>query len=699
MLRATQPAYVNDELRQVPVKPWRKVHLDFHNSQHIPSIGEAFDADEFGDTLVNAYVDGIVVFAKDMHGYFYYPSQYGPVHKGLSFDLLGAQVKACRDRGIKVYAYYCVTWDNYLAEHHPEWLVVKRDRTTYLPKFDETPRWTALCLTNDAFVNLVLDHSREVLERHELDGIWYDMPLPIGGECFCRNCLAALQDAGKDPFDVGTQRQHKQDLLVGFMRRAHDLAQEIRPGTQVDQNNQTRFGLAERAPFMGNIDIEALPTAAGWGYYYFPTTVRYARNFGTSVYGLTGRFHRSWADFGGLKHPHQLQIELSGIVAQGAHCGIGDQAPPHGRLDPAVYQTIGHAFARIKALEPFLDGAAPVTEAAIVASGHPLDHLGRDRVSDSVQYEDAVYGFTKLLTEAHVQFDVVEPDVDLERYRLLLLPENLCVDRALADRLSTYLREGGAIIASAGAATLNNGHEVWAESLGLEVRGPSPFTPAYLTFNGTESSNGLWEGLPAYEFALYEGALQLAPSDSSVVRAHLGEPLFQRNSNHYTSHQQTPFDHETNFAAIALADRLAVTAFPIGSSYYRQGYWIYREIFQRLVRAVLPRPLIDTDAPSTADVTLTHQQATSVHSERWLVHLVNFSASRRSPAHVEYHEDSLPLRDVRVSLAMDSPVARAYLAASNTGLNLRKSEQGWNVVVPRIDHDEIVVFELDPSSA
>src|SRR5919197_916806 len=131
----TRPLWIDPRRQRVPARPWRKIHLDFHNSQHMPDIGAAFNADEFGDRLVQAHVDAIVVFAKDMHGYFYYPSAYGPVHPHLSFDLLGQQVEACRRRGIAVYAYYCVTWDNYLAEHHPEWLVFKRDRTTYLPRF------------------------------------------------------------------------------------------------------------------------------------------------------------------------------------------------------------------------------------------------------------------------------------------------------------------------------------------------------------------------------------------------------------------------------------------------------------------------------------------------------------------------------------------------------------------------------------
>lgn len=92
------PLWIDARLRGLPARPWRKIHLDYHNSQHMPSVGERFDADEFGDRLLAAHVDAIVVFAKDMHGYFYYPSAYGPVHNGLKCDLLGEQVRACRRR-------------------------------------------------------------------------------------------------------------------------------------------------------------------------------------------------------------------------------------------------------------------------------------------------------------------------------------------------------------------------------------------------------------------------------------------------------------------------------------------------------------------------------------------------------------------------------------------------------------------------
>ncbi|HWQ15270.1 MAG TPA: alpha-amylase family protein [Roseiflexaceae bacterium] len=725
---AQRPPWIDPRLRELPPRPWRKIHLDFHNSQHIPRIGERFDPDEFGDTLLRGHVDAVVVFAKDMHGFFYYPTRHAPRHPGLEFDLLGQQVAACHSRGIKVYAYYCVTWDNYLAEQRPEWLVWTRNRTTYLPRFDEPPGWTALCLTNEDFVGLVLDHSAEILERYDLDGIWYDMPLPRGGECFCRNCLAALRAAGQDPFDTLAQRRHKQELLTDFMRRAHEQAHRIRPGCQVDQNNQTRLGLGARAPYMDNIDIEALPTAF-WGYLYFPANVRYARTFGRSVAGMSGRFHRSWADFGGLKHVSQLRSELPAIVAQGAQCDLGDQLPPSGRLDLAVYETIGQAYAEVERLEPFLERAVPVTEAAIVVSGAPLEDIGSSHPELAGGTGQAVYGLTRLLMECRVQFDIVEPDQEIERYRLLVLPDGLAVDEPLAARLRAYLAGGGALIAAHSALRLAGTGALWAEELGLEYRGESPFAPAYLKLlfatEGTDRTAGkaeeatpevdrtlspastprsralvsvssvadIWRGLPDYEYALYDGAAQWLPRDPSAVVARLGEPLFQRSAAHYTSHAQTPFDHLTDYAAAALRGRLAAVAFPLGASYHRHGYWIYREVFRRLLGAVLPERLVESDAPLSAELALTHQASAGDRPERWMVHLVNFSPNRRSPEHCEYLEDPIPLRDVRVLLRAGRSIVRAYLAASGAALPLRAVDGGWETVVPRVDHGQIVVFE------
>jgi hypothetical protein len=673
--------WIDPTIAALPSGRWRKIWLDFHNSQHIPSIGAKFDAEEWGDRLLAGNVNSIVVFAKDMHGYFYYPSAYGPVHRGLSVDLLGAQVSACRKRNIHVRAYYCTTWDNYLAENHPEWLVFKRDRTSYLPAFDATPHWTALCLAHDDFVDLELKHIKEFTSRYELDGVALDMPVPIDGECFCVECLRQLRARNLDPFDKAVQHNHKHEMHKAFIAKVHDTVKAARPGCEVDFNGQCVYGLGERVASMDSIDIEALPTAF-WGYYYFPTIVRYTRNFGVPVYGLTGRFANHWGDFGGLKLPAQLQTEVASIVANAARCDTGDQMPPSGRLDPAVYHVIGKAYGHIKSIEPYLDGAAPVTEAALLTAGLPLESPGTE----------SNYGLVKLLIESRVQFDVHEPGAAWERYGLVLLGDDLPVDRELASRLYSFVESGGALVVIHRSGLIAGTDETWLDRYGFAYAGLSPFKPAYFVPQVNMTGD-----IPTYEYALYEGASQWKWQAPATPLALLGEPLFQRSSEHYTSHQQTPFDHLTSYTALAKSGRVALVGFPLGISYYKYGYWIYRRALQQAMSGVLPATLIQSNAPLSTEITLTHQAAQPAggRKERYLIHIVNFSPLRHTPSHPDYHEDPIALTDVaiRVNLPVRRSQARAVVAGTILPVTATESG-GVQVTVPRVPIHEIVALEV-----
>jgi hypothetical protein len=672
--------WIDPALRSLPARPWRKVHLDFHNSQHITRIGERFNANEFGDLLAEAEVNAIVVFAKDMHGYFYYPSKYGPVHPGLKFDLLGAQVEACRKRKIAVYAYYCTCWDNYLAETRPEWLQVRRDRTNYLPKFDQVPSWTGLCAAHEPFVRLMVDHTTEFVSRYELDGAWFDMPVARDSECFCRECLRALEAAGKDPADKTVQHIRSHDLHVNLIARLTKAAKSARPGCQVDYNQQGRFGLAQRVPHMDNIDLEALPTGS-WGYYYFPTSVRYVRNHHISVYGMTGRFVTSWADFGGLKTPAQLQVESASIVANAAGVDVGDQMPPNGRLDPAVYHVIGKAFRTIRRMEPYLDQAVPVAEAALLVSGVPASECTTE----------ANYGLVKLLMESHLQFDIVEPSTAWERYGTILLPEDRPVSEAMANRLHQYLAQGGSVIVVHHGGLLEGTQKSWLERYGLTYEGDSPFKPAYLVPG--EKFTG---DIPAYEYALYDGASQWKIGGQAVEVARLGVPAFQRGPKSYTSHRHTPFDHASPYAAIARAGRLALFGFPLGTSYIDRGYWVYRAAFQHVWKSIAPAPVLETNAPVNTEVTVTHQAARpdAGRPERYLVHVVNFSPTRGIAKHPVYHDDPSPLVDITLKLNLPLKLRAVQAAVSGQPLKFKATSSAVEVTLAKVPIHELISFEL-----
>jgi len=659
--------------------PWRKVHLDFHNSKYVPKIGAKFNADEWGDQLVAGNVDSIVVFAKDMHGYFYYPSKYGPVHPGLSFDLLGEQVKACGKRNIAVYAYYCTSWDNYLADAHPEWNMRKLDGSDYRPKIGEIPGWTALCLGNREFVDLMANHIQEFVSKYELDGAWFDMAEPIAQECYCNDCLHQITASGKDPYNKEVQKAHQNKNFIEFHRRISDLVRGISPSCQVDFNDNGIGKVGERAEFLDSIDIEALPTG-GWGYYYAPAQVRYQRNFGIPVYGMTGRFVSSWADFGGLKLPQQLDVELASLVANAARCDVGDQMPPNGHLDAAVYYLLGKSFGRIKQLEPWLNQAAPVTEAALM-----VPTIAMEKVS-----QNYICGLVKLMIESHLQFDLVEQSQDWERYKLMIIPDELTPDADTIERLHKYIERGGAVIVCHHAGLDVVTRQSWLNQYGLTYNGESAFEPAYIV-----TEDGFTNNMPGYAYALYDGASQWSVQASAKSLAMLGVPLFQRSAEHYTSHNQSPFDHVTDYSALAVCGKVALVAFPLGSSYYDKGYWIYRIAFQKLLDAVYSSRLIETNAPLNTEITVTYQSADKEKDrlERYMVHLINWSPSRKTSPHSEVHEDPVPLTNIRVKFTIPTRNLRVKTVVAKQTLEHRISEDVIEITIPHILMHEIVCFE------
>ncbi|MEN8247971.1 MAG: alpha-amylase family protein [Bacteroidota bacterium] len=660
--------------------PWRKVHLDFHNSEHVAKIGDKFNAREWGDRVVEGNLDSIVIFAKDMHGYFYYPSEYGPVHPGLSFDLMGEQVKACKERGVAVYAYYCTAWDHYRGDAHPEWNMVKKDGSDYRPAKGQTPGWTALCLGNKEFVDHIARDITELVSNYELDGAWFDMAEPIVPECYCKECIRQIKAEGKDPYNKDVQREHQNKNFLDFHRRMKDLVHSIKPGCQADFNDIGIGRLSERAEFLDSTDIEALPTSPGWGYLYAPLQVRYQRNFGIPVYGMTGRFNASWADFGGLKLPQQLDVELASLVANAARCDVGDQMPPGGELDKAVYHVLGKSFGRIKRLEPWLDQAAPVTEAAMLMPDVALE----------LNKTPYLYGIVKLMMEANLQFDVTEDGQEWERYRLIVVPDELMPDKKTVERLKKYVSNGGSLIVCHNGGLMAENKQPWLEQYGFSYQGTSPYKPAYLV-----ADDGLLGDMPGYEYALYDGASQWKVSGSAKTLAILGEPLYQRSAEHYTSHRHWPFDHETDYSALAVSGKVGLIGFPIGESYYNKGYWVYREAFKKVLDKVYPQRMVETDAPFNTELTVTYQPEDKElnRPERYIVHLVNWSPSRKSPVHPEVHEAPVALTGVRVKLNIPPQNINVQAVTSGQKLAVNPSDNGLEVTIPKILTHEIICFE------
>ncbi len=653
---------------------FRQVHLDFHTGPGIKDVGRDFDAREFARAFKRAHVDSVTVFAKCHHGHLYFDTTRPERHPGLSRDchLLEQQVEALHREGIRAPIYISVQCDEYAANTHPEWVARKEDSSQV--KWGNSvfkPGWQILDMSTP-YQEFLAEQTREVLARfNPVDGIFFDMcwDQPSTTASF----IEQMRKAGLNPQDEKDRKKYSHQLALTYMKRFHDLVQENAPGASVYFNGRDLANLAEEIPFQAQVEIEALPTG-GWGYMYFPKNVRFARNFGKPYLGMTARFHKSWADFGGFKPYAALEYETSQMIAHGARCSIGDQLHPRGVPDSAAYDLIGSVYKRVADREPWLLDATPVADIGLFQT--PSGDANKLSGSDE--------GATRLLTQLKLQFNVVESTSDLSAYKLLILPDAIPVNAALAKKLKAHLTNGGAILASGTSGLSPDGKALLLNDLGIKPAGMSPFTAAYLRV-----SPELSEGIPATDHILYDPTVRITAKPGTTVLAEVVDPYFERTWDHFSSHNQTAPDKASGFAAATINGNVGYIAAPIFGMYGQHGNLPYRTLVRNLIDRLLPDPLLRVTAPSSTEATVMRQ---SSPKPRTIVHLLQYCPERRAGT-LDLIEDVVPIFDVAVSLKLKKKPRRVYLAPSETPLVFEYKKGRANVVVPEVAGDGMVVFE------
>jgi hypothetical protein len=665
-----------------PIFPMRQVHLDFHTSPDIPDVGADWDADHFIRTLTEARVNSITVFAKCHHGMNYYPTKVGPVHPSLKFDLLGEQIEACHRAGIRCPIYLSVCWDVSAAQRHPEWRQVdKNGRLVGGGPFDAYfTNWPWLCV-NNAYTDELIAQTEELLALYDCDGFFYDILMYSGDGCLCPNCMRDLRRKGLDP--QNPLHRHEQDLETArtFMERVSGVIRAKVPQAGIFYNSRWGLQFEGEHQYYSQVEIESLPTG-GWGYGFYPLWSRYARNFGLPMLGMTGRFHESWADWGGLKHPAALRFECGGILATGGAISVGDQLHPRGRLNEAVYEVIGEAFREVEAVEEHCIGASaqPQIGLLVLEEGQTAAKA-RDGAS-------ALEGASKMLLELHQQFDVITDHCpDFRKYDVLVIPDRGAALPGVVERLRAFVAEGGKLLLSHEALFNQDAGNFWlADVMGVDYQGPCTSVPDY--FMVTDPALQTAVTRPNFAYSLYEGpCVRVAPRAGTQILADAYESYFNRTWEHFSSHRFTPPRPEkADYPAVTRAGNVIYIYGPIFSAYQKHGNLTFRALVGSCLDLLLPAPLVTTDAPASAEVTVMRQ------GERHIVHLVNYHAQRRSPAHVEALEAPVALREVSVQLRRSEPTSRVFLARSGAELPFEARDGVVRVSVPRVDIYETIVF-------
>ena len=635
---------------------FRQIHLDFHTSPHIPNIGEQFDARQWQDALKLGHVNSITCFSKCHHGWSYHPTSVGRMHPHLKFDLLRAQFEAAKAIDVNVPIYISAGLDDVMAGEHPEWREITVE--------GRYGGWTAaitsagfhtMCFGSD-YLNYLCEQIVEVVRLFpECDGIFLD--IISQGECCCKACLAYMKQHGLDPSSADDRRACARAALDRYYRESTAACRCDNPNMPVFHNSgHVTKGNTGILQFFSHLELESLPTG-GWGYDHFPLSARYVGKLGLDYMGMTGKFHTTWGEFGGYKHPNALRYECALMLANGAKCSVGDQLHPNGRMDETTYKIIGEAYAEVEAKEPWCDGVCSVADIAVLSTEAETGN----RTPDT--------GAGRALFEEHMLFDLVDRNMELSGYKLLILPDVIEIDDELGTRISAYLKQGGRLLLTGRSGLRKNG-EGFAFDIGAEYCGESPFQPDYLDFGVRRLDAALAPWFVDSPLVMYMNSEQVKPTTGEVL-VRIRNPYFNRTWRHYCSHQHAPAADLSEYAAAVRKGSVLYLAHPIFSIYAAQGAVAYRHYAANAIRLMLgDDATIATNLPSTARVSLMRQP----QHNRYVLHLLHANTILRggnvklSPegyvrdSHaVEVIEDLLPLRDVEVTLRLPEAVKSVTL--------------------------------------
>ena len=671
-------AHTNKPLR------YRQIHLDFHTSEHIPGIGSAFDPDDFVGTLRAAHVDSVTIFAKCHHGWSYYPTKVGAPHPELTRDLMGEMVTALSAADIECPIYISVQWDERNARIHPEW----RARSATKNRFDPgqlEAGWHTLCLNHKAYRDELLEHAREVARNYETQGLFFDIILTP--DCVCAECLASMAEHGLDPENPADRLKNDEWVNERFRSETTEALRAEFPGLRIFYNcGHIHKQGAKRFANYSHLELESLPTG-GWGYDHFPSSARYAATLGMDFLGQTGKFHTSWGEFGGFKHPDALEYEAAQMVALGAKCLVGDQLHPDGAINPDTYASIAPAYARIEKLEPFLEAAKQVSEVAIMSAEyfHPVG--ARNNHSDD--------GAAQMLLELKRPFDVIDPSATFENYRVLILPDEIPVEGEMAARLQAFVAQGGKLLLSGTSGLAADGS--FTVPAGIRRSGePVAFTPSYLKADAELDAD-----MTRSPFVMY-GTAQTITAEGATVLAQIVPPYFNRTYAHFSSHQHAP----DNPAAaplgtgVTLHGGVAYVAYPIFAMYHAVGQPLYKYVVRGLLDRLLPDPALTTDLPSAGRATLTHQ----ANENRHILHLLYGPPQVRGKAVplpngdgirvMEMIEDIPAIGPVSAIVRLPKPPVRVYDALSGADIAWSEAGQGaYRIAVPGLRIHTAIVFD------
>ncbi|MDF2659484.1 MAG: hypothetical protein K0Q94_2275 [Paenibacillus sp.] len=680
-------------------RTFRRGLFDFHAGEAIPEV--TVDVEQYMAGAAAAGIQTITFMTKDAFGNSYYDTRIGHKNAKLKGDLLAEAVEAAKRQGIRLIAYYNVGLNTHVAQQNPDY----RQRTADQQPVSEAFGFYDLLCMNSPYRDHVYGQLDEIAKKYEVSGFFFDISYVWANSCYCGYCQSRYKSRYGYTMPVSPQpgtkdmaqwQAFRRDIRLHFMRDAATRLKAVNPDLLIGWNHagDPRFGQVEADQYADYFTSEFHPPH----YAYGSLLARWKRSFGKPFELMMPSEMGSWGEWTLAPTP-TLMTTAAIAVANGGSISFGHVAYPSGEYKgvvPApVMCAIGEANAWVKSMEPWLLEAESEPMVAV------LYDIGNKRMLENsalacCKNEDHLQGIHRILTEGHIHFDIIDEThllEKLERYELLIVPDQAYLSEAVQHRIRKYVQDGGRLLASGRTSLYKADGERetdfgLADLFGVQFQDVSTYSLSYL--DSIDAS--IAEGVPNMPILLkQEGQPSLRiVSTSGEVLCGFMEPAVETTVKRHVYHQHAHPALSTPDPAITVQTvgqgACLYMAGPIEASYWSSGSPWLRTVYLNSLRKLYPNPRVVVQAPLSVEVNVMRQRKLS----RLIVHLINVREDKAAGSK-SFIEEIAPVMNIKVSIG--GQASRVLLLPEGQELEFTKEQERISFVVPRMNLHAAVVVE------
>ena len=700
-------------------------------------VGEVDVKKIFAD-MTKANITVAIPSAKLPEGYVLYPSKIAPPHPSLKGrDLLKEMVEEAHRNGIKILVYVGVACDYTICEKHPDWASRFADDKTAWHYAGKSP-----CFGSSPYKQYLLDIIKEMVTNYDIDGIWLDEVhwecMIFGFLCYCDYCkdkfklrygadIPTKPDWGSPVWREFVKWQY--DTVNEFLADVNKVVKSTRPECIVTNNLYIEFFCAHGHDPDSLSKLVDVPHAeALWklgGTLWHPgritkllRAVSDGKSIWTNVPAWDYSLHTSTSEI-------DLEAQTWQIIANGG-------SPKYWLsfhlyfMDPRIVEIIGKVYSKVKRVEEYLVDAEPAKYAALLYSRNSRDWYGKN---DPEKYVDCFLGFYQALREEHIPFEILldrhlDPKV-LSAYKVLVLPNAAALSDSQINAIEGFVKNGGGLVATwESSLYYENGDRRedfgLSKVLNLHYKSQSQFEWHYMKIM---KEHPITNGIDPRTWMVYHGHQPIVEAERGAdAILNLVNPMVKDYYSMFSVFPHPPPGEETDDPALMASSYgkgKAVYSHRIDFTYYHRGCPWFRQLMCNSVRWAANEGLpLETDAPSTAEITLWHQPS----KNRSIIHVANVSCNQFNTSNqfnttvdqakrptdmipfftetrgtISSIKEIIPIHDVKIKaqILKGKNVRSVFLVFGNKKLDYELSDDYVEFTIPKVHAYDAAVISYE----